>query len=136
MLRLTCKSSKAFTLTELLIAMVIMSILAMIAIPKFSNRTTTAKTAAAQSDLKLLRFAIQMYQTDTGLYPTVLSDLIASTQPANGLSSAGVSTAIASGWNGPYIQTSLPTEPNGGSWTYTVTGASTGTVVDSYNTSW
>ena len=125
---------KAFTLIELLVVIVILAILAVIVMPKYVNRSTQAKAASAQADLKLLRNAIQMYQTDTGLYPTALTDLAATTAPANGLSSTGVSTALT-GWNGPYIQ-SVPTEPNGSTWTYTVAGATTGTLTDTFNAAW
>ena len=136
------RSRGAFTLIELLVVIVIVAILAVVVMPKFANRNTQAKSAAAQSSLKLLRNAIQMCQTDTGLYPATLSDLTSSTTPtANGYNSSGTATAYTTGtWNGPYVQGTIQQDPtatavtgNNANWVYTKT---TGTVTSSTNSSW
>jgi hypothetical protein len=74
----------------------------------------------------MLRSAIATYQTDTGAYPTQLSDLTATTAPASGVSSTGTTLTITStDWHGPYVQTAIPTDPvqtAGTAFTYTGTG--------------
>jgi len=136
------RSTKAFTLIELLVVIVIIAVLAVIVMPKFANRSTQAKQAAAQGDLKLLRNALQMCQTDTGLYPASLNDLTSSSAPGtSGYNSSGTATAFSSSsWNGPYLQGNIPQDPtassasgNNANWTYTNT---TGTVASTTNSAW
>ena len=105
---------------------VIIAVLALIAIPKFQDAGKRSKESSLKSDLSLLRSAIATYYTDTGAYPTALTDLTATTAPANGVSSTGTAVAIsASDWHGPYIQSGVPTDPimpPGTQFTYTGTG--------------
>jgi type II secretion system protein G len=116
---------RGFTLIELLVVIVIIAVLALIAIPKFQDAGKRSKEASLRSDLTLLRTAVGTYETDTGAYPTQLSDLAATTAPANGVSSAGTPASItATDWHGPYLQ-SLPTDPiANAAFSYTGTGSS------------
>ena len=52
---------KAFTLTEILIVVAILGILAAIVIPEFQTYTQQAKEAAAKDNLRILRVAIERY---------------------------------------------------------------------------
>lgn len=123
--RHTRNSRKAFTLVELLIVIIIIAVLAAIAIPKFSNSSTRSKEAALRSNLKLVRNAVELFRADTGLLPSALADLSATTAPANGLNSSAASTAItASDWRGPYLQ-EVPKDINGGNFTYVTTAGAT-----------
>ena|SRR5438309_11590956 len=133
-------ATRAFTLVELLIVIIIIAVLAAIAIPKFANSSQRSKDAALHADLKLYRNALELYKADTGAYPTTLADLAATTAPANGVdSTTGSSKAInASDWKGPYLQ-ALETDPeSGNAFTYTTTSPNVGVVTSSagapYNT--
>jgi prepilin-type N-terminal cleavage/methylation domain-containing protein len=64
----------AFTLIELLIAVGIITILAAIALPNFIEAQTRAKVARAESDLRTLASAIQMYQIDWNTPPPGTDD--------------------------------------------------------------
>jgi len=112
MYRKLAAKRNGFTLIELLVVIVIIAVLALIAIPKFVDAGKRSKEASLKSDLSLLRSAIATYQTDTGAFPTALTDLTATTAPANGVTSAGATQAIsASEWHGPYLQSGIPTDP-------------------------
>ncbi|WP_107852711.1 type IV pilin protein [Oceanimonas marisflavi] len=63
------KVVQGFTLVELLIVVIILSILAAIVIPQFSASTDDAKTASAQSTLANLRSMIDLYYQQHGAYP-------------------------------------------------------------------
>ena len=58
------KSQRGFTLLEMLIVISIVGVLAVVAVPRFTNAIALANTARIQSDLQVLNAAIVMYQTD------------------------------------------------------------------------
>jgi len=60
---------KGFTLIELLIVVAIIGILAAIAIPYFSSYRAKAYNAAAHSDLKSFKMAMEASFMDAGSYP-------------------------------------------------------------------
>lgn len=65
---------RGFTLLEMLIAVVILGILAMIIIPQFTASTDDAKVAAVKADLSAMRSAIEVYyQQHNGKYPGLVS---------------------------------------------------------------
>ena len=64
---------KGFTLIELLIVVVIISIVAGIAIPRFLGARTTAKVTRAFADMRAIADGLEMYYTDENVYPATLS---------------------------------------------------------------
>src|SRR5438874_2170959 len=85
------RATRAFTLVELLLVLVILGILAAIVIPKFSGRTEQAKEKAAVTQIANLSTAINNYEVDNSGYPKSLNDLLV--QPRD-----------AQNWHGPYLQ--------------------------------
>jgi len=63
----------AFTLVELVVVIVIIAILAAIAVPKFNDRTSSAREAATLQSLGTLRSATELFNADTGSYPAPLA---------------------------------------------------------------
>ena len=61
---------RGFTLIELLLVMVILAILAVVVVPKFSGRSQQAKITAAQTDVANLELAIDLFEVDCSRYPT------------------------------------------------------------------
>ena len=62
-------NSKAFTLIELLIIVLIIAILAAIAIPNFMEFQTRAKVSRVKSDQRMVAGALEAYCVDEGTYP-------------------------------------------------------------------
>ena len=94
----------AFTLVEMLLVLVILAILAAIVIPKMAGRGQQAKEAAAKTDIAGIMTALNMFEVDTGGYPSSLQALVS--QPGN-----------ATGWRGPYLNQLKP-DPWGGEYVY------------------
>jgi len=101
---IAAKRQHGFTLIELLIVIVVISILALIVIPRLSGTTRRAKESTIKADLQKLREAIYQFVADTGANPNSLTDLNATTAPANGVDDSGNTVAITIGtYGGPYI---------------------------------
>ena len=67
------KSNRGFTLTELLIVIVIVGVLAAIAIPVYTNYMQRARRADAKTALEQLRAAQEMRRAEKGGYSTDLT---------------------------------------------------------------
>ena len=71
------KSTKqyGFTLIEILIVVVILSILAITVVPQFLDQPAKARVARAQSDIQNLNKALSMYKLDNFNYPSTSQGL-------------------------------------------------------------
>jgi general secretion pathway protein G len=70
------KQDAGFTLMELLIVMMVITILIAIVVPKFSAALKMAREAALKEDLHVMRSAIDSYTMDKQKAPQSLDDLI------------------------------------------------------------
>lgn len=118
------KTSRAFTLVEVLIVTVLLGVLAAIVVPSFSNSTTPAKESALATDLQLLRRFILIYKAhhlevapgypdgNTTAAPTEDAFVAQATMSSNAHGqTAAVGTA---GYErGPYVQR-IPVNPFNG----------------------
>lgn len=68
--------NKGFTLIELMVILLIISVLAAIVTPMVSNSITKAHESALREDLFVMRKLLDDYYADTGNYPTSLSELV------------------------------------------------------------
>lgn len=68
-------NQKGFTLIEILIVVVILSILAITVVPQFLDQPAKARISRAQSDIKSLKTALSMYKLDNFNYPSTSQGL-------------------------------------------------------------
>ncbi len=61
---------KGFTLIEVMVVVVILSILAAIVVPKIMDRPEQARITKAKSDIRALEAALNLYRLDNMIYPT------------------------------------------------------------------
>jgi len=103
--------SKGFTLIEILLVVTIIAILAALVVPQFVGRAQQAKvTAAKQQIVGNFGTALNMFEMDTGAFPT----------SEQGLGVLIQNTDNISEWKGPYLQaTEVPLDPWGLAYRYT-----------------
>ncbi len=90
-----CKRSAGYTLTELLVVLIILGLLTAVVAPQVFGYLTRAKTDAAQVQLTSLAAQLDLYFLDTGAYPGTDEGLMALIRrPAD-----------VEVWNGPYLPT-------------------------------
>ncbi|MBI2885565.1 MAG: type II secretion system major pseudopilin GspG [Candidatus Omnitrophica bacterium] len=103
---------KGFTLVELMLVVVIIGVLAAMVVPRMAGRTEQAKTARAASDLAAIGLALDLYELDTGAYPSRLDPLIARDAPSE------LDEETRGRWRGPYLKRGLPNDPWGRPYLY------------------
>ena len=76
------KRKYGFTLLEVLVVVMIISILATIVVVNVAGGTDEAKVAKAQADIRSISAALEMYKLDNDLYPTTEQGLKALLEPS------------------------------------------------------
>ena len=99
------RDNKGFTLIELLIVVVIIGILAVIAIPKFSSTREKAYFAAMKSDLKNLASQQEVYYSDEYAYTATQADL--GFAASDGVIVV-ISGAVVDGWSATAVHPAMP----------------------------
>ena len=70
------KNGRGFTLIELMITLSVLSIIAMVAVPKFTSLMTKAHEGATKGKLGEMRTAVSVYYADNeGVYPSDLTPI-------------------------------------------------------------
>jgi len=108
--------ARGFTLIEILVVVAIIAALAAIVGPAVMNRLGGAKSKTAAIQIADLDKALDLFKLDVGRYPTNLEGLQALVAPP----------PTASGWNGPYLKGSLPSDPWGNPYRYANPGPNGG----------
>jgi len=108
------RTSRGFTLVELLLVLVILGTLAAIVLPKFSGTTERARETQAKTQIATFGTALDAFEVDVGHYP----------RGANGLVDLIQRPSDAVDWRGPYLknETEIPLDPWGNPYIYECPG--------------
>jgi prepilin-type N-terminal cleavage/methylation domain-containing protein len=104
---------RAFTLVELLIVIIIISVLATIAIPKVNESWRRASESSLRSRLKIYRDAMDRFYADCGCYPH--ANEVGSQAPPSLCytdHAFGTRALVASTWKGPYLRNQAGLDEN------------------------
>jgi general secretion pathway protein G len=104
---------KGFTLVELLVVIIILSLLAGFVAPKMLRRVGKAKKDLARPKMTVIESAIERFGLDCGQYPDDSMGLDALLEPPAGLEEK---------WNGPYLKASQLLDPWGNPYIYVAEG--------------
>ncbi len=103
------KADAGYTLTELLVVLVILGLLVGLIAPRFLGQIGKSKPKIARVQISNLATALDYYKLDTGSYPP----------PSAGLSALVQAPPNVQGWNGPYLKTRrVPVDPWGHPYVY------------------
>lgn len=95
-------TGRGFTLIELMVVLVILGMLAGLVGPRLFGKVDSSKVKTAETQVKMLRGALQTYRLDIGNYPSSSEGLNALMQPP---------PDVAEYWEGPYLEDELPLDP-------------------------
>lgn len=103
------KSCKGFTLTEIMIVLIILGLLIAIALPRVSQVLFTGKVSATKASLNSFVKAAKNFNADTNVWPGSVKDLMApitvgeQCYNTKALNPSVYSAAQAKNWKGPYM---------------------------------
>ena len=112
------RSNRGFTLIEILLVLLIISILAALTVPNFVGQGEKAKRSAAKAEIEAnLGTALDLYELDNGKYPTTDQGLQA-------LISQPTAAPAPKAWKGPYLKKKkvIPKDPWGNDYVYAAPG--------------
>lgn len=121
-MRSAAKSNSGFTLTELLIVLVIIGLLAALVGPVLYQRINPAKQSVARAQIESFMTALDSYFLDVGKFPTQQQGLAALRTRQEGESK----------WKGPYLKKEIPADPWGNNFAYQSPGRNGGYEIISY----
>lgn len=113
---MSARKSAGFTLLEMLVVLVIIGLIASLVGPRLFSRVDTSKVQVAETQVRLLRGAIETFRLEVGRIPTVEEGLgVLYTAPAD--------ERARSRWRGPYLDEAAPDDPWGRPYHYSIPGS-------------
>ena len=102
MLKLRKDTSQGFSLIELMVVLVIMGLLAGLVGPRLFGKVDSSKVKTSETQVKMIRGALQTYRLDVGVYPDTNQGLSALQKAP---------PAAEQFWQGPYLDDDVPLDP-------------------------
>ena len=106
--RASLRKLGGYSLIELLVVLVIMGLLVGLVGPRLFSRVDSSKVETAETQVRMLKAAMQTFRLDMGRYPTT----------DEGLKALSINSASSERWNGPYLEEELPLDPWGNPYAY------------------
>jgi len=108
--------NSGFTLIEMLVVLVIIGLLASLVGPKLFTKVDSSKVQTAQTQVKMLKGALETLRLDINRFPSEVEGLtLLNTAPAD--------EKLRVRWRGPYLDEELPKDPWGNPYQYSVPGS-------------
>jgi len=104
-----------FTLLELLVVLAIIGLLGALIGPRLFERLEGSKVVAAQTQVRMLKTALDTMRLDIGHYPTAEEGLTLLVQ-------VPTDAQLRSRWHGPYLEGDVPLDPWGNPYQYSPLG--------------
>ena len=113
-LRATPRTTAGFTLLEMIVVLVIIGLIMGLVGPRLFGQADKAKVQTAETQVKMLRGALQTMRLDISRWPTEQEGLaLLTTKPSSEVR----------GWAGPYLDEAVPSDPWGTPYQYSPTPA-------------
>ena len=103
---------RGFTLIEMLVVLVIITLLATLVGPKLFQKVGSSQVKVAGAQIELISSALDTYRLDVGDFPTTEQGLKALRQVPDGVKY----------WDGPYLSKAVPNDPWGNPYHYKFPG--------------
>lgn len=104
------RRSTGFTLIEILVVLVILGLLAGLVGPRLFGKVDSSKVKTAETQVKMLKTALQTFRLDVGRFPTTDEGLASLAKRPEG--------SDLPAWAGPYLDEDLPLDPWGKPYEY------------------
>jgi len=101
-------NEQGFTLIEMLVVLVIITLLATLVGPKLFSKVGSSQVKVAAAQIELLSSSLDTYRLDVGYYPTTEQGLQALRKAPKGVKN----------WDGPYLSKNVPLDPWGNAYHY------------------
>lgn len=100
--------NKGFTLIEMLVVLVLITLLAGLVGPQLFQKVGSSKVKVGGAQIELIASGLDTYRLDVGKYPTT----------EQGLSALRSKPEAVRNWDGPYLSKSVPNDPWDNSYIY------------------
>lgn len=107
--------ARGFTLLEILVVLVIIGLIASLVGPRLFTQLEGSQVKVAETQIKMLRGAVETYRLDMGRLPTAEEGLgVLYAKPAD--------PRAAERWRGPYLDEAAPLDPWDNPYQYSIPG--------------